>query len=152
MFDIEGRECQNSSMGISEQTRAQGKLIFVDNDPSIRTLVTQAMNEISDIQVIALSTAKEAMDSLRQLKGSGRIANVGVLCDLMFNSQETGVDLLRFIRQDPELNNIKRGVFTASIDEHLKKTCLSLGVKPEHYIEKPGELDQVVKTVNDLVS
>ena len=84
------------------------RVLFVDDDPSIRQLVELALEEL-DIELVICASAAEARQALRQ-------APVRLLITDLMMPVESGFDLLQQLQDDPALRaGARQVVFSAGL-------------------------------------
>jgi len=120
------------------------KLVFVvDDDASVRTLVTKALaTKGYDVQ--------EAADGMVASEMLGRMTQMPdlMICDVMMPTID-GFSLARLIKGHKELRSIPIIFLTAKTQPADLKTGISLGAR--HYVQKPFSivdlLDKVAKSI-----
>ena len=120
------------------------KLVFVvDDDASVRTLVTKAL-EAKGYEV------QQAADGMIASEMLGRMTQMPdlMICDVMMPTID-GFSLARMIKGHKELRSIPIIFLTAKTQPADLKTGISLGAR--HYVQKPFSivdlLDKVAKSI-----
>lgn len=113
----------------------------VDDDASTLLTVKYFLEEYG-AHVKTSESSPEALEEIKQDKPEL------VILDLMMPEMD-GLDMVRLLREDPELENLKIVIFSAKPYEHDKQRALSFGA--DGYITKPL-LDEVfIETVEKIL-
>lgn len=120
------------------------KVLIVDDEPLIRELVLQIIEEIDFATIETL----EAGDGLKGLELIKKEKPDVVLLDIMMPKM-SGFEICRILQQNPPEWNMKVVMLTAKGQEVDKQTAKELGVK--WYITKPFKIDDIIKLFKELV-
>jgi CheY-like chemotaxis protein len=148
-----GRDFMNESAGSPKTAEGRGKLLaeilLVEDNPSDVLLTQIAMRECK--MVNRLQVVSDGEQALSYLRRQGRFGDAIrpdlVLLDLNLPRLD-GRDVLREIKDDPELRSIPVVVLTTSDAE--RDVIQSYHLHANAYITKPVDMDQFVKIVRGL--
>lgn len=127
------------------------KILVVDDEQDIRVFLTTLL-ETSGFKPISAQDGQEGLEVARSKKPAL------IIMDIMM-PRESGIFLYRELKKDPELNKIPVIIVSA-----LSKKTFSHSQKvldeyeggevpqPSAYIEKPPEADELLKTVQSLLT
>jgi len=116
------------------------RVLVVDDEPDIRTIVSQVLREAGYTAVVAANGA-EALDRMRKALPHG------VVLDLNMPIMD-GQTFLRVCRADPALADVPVAVMTAEHDPARVTQALNV----QAFMAKPFDLDELVDVVARLVS
>jgi CheY-like chemotaxis protein len=125
-------------------TEVRRKLVFVvDDDASVRTLVTRAL-QTKGYEVVEAADGMIASEMLGRMKQMPDL----MICDVMMPTVD-GFSLARMIKGHKELRSIPLIFLTAKTQAADLMTGISLGAR--HYVQKPFSvvdlLDKVAKSI-----
>jgi CheY-like chemotaxis protein len=125
-------------------TEVRRKLVFVvDDDASVRTLVTKAL-QTKGYEVVEAADGMIASEMLGRMKQMPDL----MICDVMMPTVD-GFSLARMIKGHKELRSIPLIFLTAKTQAADLMTGISLGAR--HYVQKPFSvvdlLDKVAKSI-----
>ena len=138
----------NSPMSFPEQNRPI-EVLLVEDDPGDVELTREAM-EVAKLAVNlrVVKDGEEAMLYLRKVGSYARAVRPDlVLLDLNMPRKD-GREVLRDIREDPELTSLPVIVLTTSDSEEDVLSTYDIGANC--YVTKPVGLDQFVKAVQSI--
>jgi DNA-binding response OmpR family regulator len=115
------------------------KILVVDDEPHIRVLLEQTLEDLEDeydVELFVASDGEEGLEIIREEKPDL------VFLDVMMPKMN-GYDVCRTVKNDPELQDIKIILLTAKGQEADKKLGLEVGALK--YMTKPFDPDEVVE-------
>lgn len=121
-----------------------GLILIVDDEPHIRLLLEQTLDELEDHDV-ELATAKngqEALDSIAQ-----RAPDL-VLLDVMM-PLVNGFDVCRQLKSDPATESIPVMMLTAKGQDLDRQAGLDVGA--DRYVTKPFDPDEVLEMAAEML-
>ena len=127
------------------------EILIVEDNPADVRLMREALRE--NWPEMSLQIAGDADEALVYLRRSGTHANAKRprLIFLDFNLPKSGSrDLLRFIKEDPELRLIPVAVLTTSDAERDIRDAYSLHANC--YLRKPVDLDSFFSTIRSAAN
>ncbi|MEY3826614.1 MAG: hypothetical protein RLZZ148_1430 [Cyanobacteriota bacterium] len=107
------------------------KVLIVDDEPNILTLIEQSLEGLEDGYGVELMTAQNGIDALEIIQQ--QMPNL-VFLDLMIPNI-SGLDICKFVKKDMDMANIYIVMLTARGQEQDKQKGLSVGV--DFYMTKP---------------
>ncbi|WP_353684638.1 response regulator [Thermodesulfovibrio sp. 3907-1M] len=119
------------------------KILIVDDEPLIRELILQIIEEIEDMQIQAV----EACDGVEGLELIRKEKPDIVLLDIMMPKM-SGFEICRILQKEPPSWKMKVVMLTAKGQEIDKQTARELGVK--WYVTKPFKIDDIIKLLREL--
>ncbi len=119
------------------------KILIVDDEPLIRELILQIIDEIEDMQIQAV----EACDGVEGLELIRKEKPDIVLLDIMMPKM-SGFEICRILQKESPSWKMKVVMLTAKGQEIDKQTARELGVK--WYITKPFKIDDIIKLLKEL--
>lgn len=119
------------------------KILIVDDEPLIRELILQIIDEIEDMQIQAV----EACDGVEGLELIRKEKPDIVLLDIMMPKM-SGFEICRILQKKSPSWKMKVVMLTAKGQEIDKQTARELGVK--WYITKPFKIDDIIKLLKEL--
>jgi CheY-like chemotaxis protein len=131
-------------MKLQSYTNSVGALpsklvLVVDDDPSVRTLVSRALAAHG----YAVEEAGNGLAASERLGGMGRVPDL-LICDLMMPTID-GLTFARFVKKQPGLRNIPIIFLTARTEAESVVQAINLGVR--HYVQKPFSLRDLLTKV-----
>jgi CheY-like chemotaxis protein len=97
---------------VASSSAGTGRLLILDDDSDIRTLVSEAANALS-LEVTCVATTAEAVAAFREAQAEGRPFRVAML-DLTIRGESGGKQALRQLRAlDPDLRAIVASGYSA---------------------------------------
>ena len=132
-------------------------ILAIDDDADDIQLLQEALAEHSaDAQLIAVQNAEAFFHSLftAQTKAADwTIATPVLLPDLILLDVNmpklTGLEVLRLIRQNPQLDGCKVAMLTTSVNPSDKQACFDAGA--DLYLVKPSSFAQLVELCDTLL-
>ena len=126
-------------------------ILLAEDNPMDVELTLEALEEHNLAnQVVVL---KDGVEVVEYLEAKGRFANRShespavLLLDIKMPRMD-GIEMLRYIRQRPELNYLPIVMLTSSREEPDLKTCYELGVNA--YVVKPVDFAEFVDAVRQI--
>lgn len=119
------------------------KILIVDDEPLIRELILQIIDELEDMDIQTI----EASDGIEGLELIIKEKPDIVLLDIMMPKM-SGFEICRILQKEPPSWNMKIVMLTAKGQEIDKQTAKELGVK--WYITKPFKIDDIIKLLREL--
>lgn len=122
------------------------KILIIDDEPDVITYLTAVLTS-NGYKTFAVSDAKDAMESVKKVKPD-------LICLDIVMPRETGISFYSKLREDKKYGNIPviiiSGVVeTGNFDFHSYVADDKLPL-PESYMEKPIDVDNLIKTIEDL--
>lgn len=120
------------------------KILIVDDEPHIRRLLEETLEDFEDygVEILTAKNGLEAVDTI--LKEDPDIVYLDVMMPEM-----NGYDVCRVIRNDHAKSNTKIIMLTAKGQLFDKKKGIDSGV--DMYITKPFDPDFIVKSAEDIL-
>ncbi|MCS7203601.1 MAG: response regulator [Thermodesulfovibrio sp.] len=119
------------------------KVLVVDDEPLIRELILQILEEIEGVKIQSLQAA-DGVEGLQLIKKEKPDI---VFLDIMMPKM-SGFEICRILQSEPLDWNIKIVILTAKGQEIDKQTAKELGVK--WYITKPFKIEDIIKLFKEL--
>ncbi|RJP93752.1 MAG: response regulator [Desulfobacteraceae bacterium] len=126
-------------------------IIIAEDDEGHATLIRKNLRRAGVLnEIIHLRDGQEALDYLFQNpKGRGRKSESRALLLLDINMPRVdGIEVLRRVKEDPELCKMPVIMLTTTDDPREVERCHKLGCS--NYITKPIEYDQFVAAIRQL--
>lgn len=127
-------------------------ILLVDDNPHDVVLIRLAFRRVGIIDTIHL--VKDGVEAMRYIKGEGAYADrhqfpvpTLVLLDLKM-PQTSGFDVLRWLREQPELSNVVVVVMSGSKNDGDIERAYALGASS--YLVKPTRFEEMVKMMESL--
>jgi len=114
------------------------KILNVDDDPMIRTLV-KAMLEAEGYEIFSMDSGPKALEWLDSLGDNIDLAFI--VLDYMM-PEMTGIELLQKLKQNPKTASIP--VMMVTGEDRTEDLLMGLGVGADLYIMKPFTRNQLV--------
>jgi len=134
------------------QSVSRPVILLVDDNPHDVVLIRLAFRKVGIIDTIQL--VKDGTEAVRYIQGNGNYtdrhqfpAPTLVLLDLKM-PQTSGFDVLRWIRERPELSHIIVVVMSGSQEDGDIEKAYSLGASA--YLVKPTKFEDLVKMMENL--
>jgi CheY-like chemotaxis protein len=121
------------------------KVLIVDDEVHIRTLLEQALEELEDDYDVELLSAGDGEEGLKLIREEKPDL---VFLDVMMPKMN-GYDVCRTVKSDPELKDIKIILLTAKGQEVDKKQGLEAGAYK--YITKPFDPDEILEEAKKIL-
>jgi hypothetical protein len=122
------------------QSKAVGRILLMDDDGAIRTLLQQTLSE-AGYEVVTAGDGREGMRLMRQQKFDL------VLTDLIMPDQE-GIETIRQLRRDHP--NIRTIAISGALDSHYLKTAELLGA--DATLRKPIDPQELLRVIRTLLT
>ncbi len=116
-----------------------GKVLVVDDDPFIRSLLAAWLQE-AGYGVVMAADGQQALERVREDRPDI------ILLDLTMPRLD-GYAVVRWLRQRPETRGLPILVFSADVRAHQKLA----GLRVEGILSKPFDLDEVLDRVQEYV-
>jgi CheY-like chemotaxis protein len=120
----------------------KGRILVVEDDNDLREAICLFL-ELNGFTFIAVSDGKEAIDKLKKFRSFDLI-----LCDINL-PHVLGYEVLRYVRQDPVIQNTPFLFLTAYADKRDMKLGMDLGA--DDYITKPFSNKDLISKIFSLV-
>lgn len=122
------------------------KILIVDDEVHIRSLLEQTLEELEDEFDLELLTAPNGGEGLAAIR---RERPQLVFLDVMMPVMN-GYDVCAAVRQDPELAGVRVVMLTAKGQETDRQRGLAMGAN--HFMTKPFDPDQVIRLARELLA
>jgi CheY-like chemotaxis protein len=127
-------------------------ILLVDDNPHDVVLIRLAFRRVGIIDTIQL--VKDGTEAMRYIKGEGVYADrhqfpqpTLILLDLKM-PQTSGFDVLKWVREQPELANVVVVVMSGSRNDRDIERAYALGASS--YLVKPTRFEEMVKMMESL--
>ena len=119
-------------------------ILIVDDDPVIRNLLNQILEEFqeSGVRLLTADNGEAAMESIKREKPDI------IFLDVMMPKMN-GFEVCDMVKRDPETKDICIVMLTAKGQEIDKQKAKELGA--DYYITKPFNIDEILKKVIDIL-
>jgi len=121
------------------------KLLIVEDELHIRTLLGQALEDLEDefdVEILTAADGEEGLDLIRKERPQA------VFLDIMMPKMN-GYEVCRAVKADPELKDTIIVLLTAKGQEVDRKKGLEIGAYD--YMTKPFDPDEVVDLAKELL-
>jgi DNA-binding response OmpR family regulator len=120
------------------------KVLIVDDEPHIRLLLEQTLEELED-EGVELLTAANGEEALRVIRSERpRLVLLDVMMPLL-----NGMEVCRTVKADPELRDTLVVMLTARGQEADRTAGLDVGA--DRYLTKPFDPDDVLELSAELL-
>lgn len=119
-------------------------ILIVDDDPVIRNLLGQILEEFqeSGVRLLTAEHGEAAMESIKREKPDM------IFLDVMMPKMN-GFEVCDMVKRDPETKDIYIVMLTAKGQEIDKQKAKELG--SDYYITKPFNIDEILRKVIDIL-
>ena len=119
-------------------------ILIVDDDPVIRNLLSQILEEFqeSGVRLLTAENGEAAMESIKREKPDM------IFLDVMMPKMN-GFEVCDMVKRNPETKDIYIIMLTAKGQEIDKQKAKELG--SDYYITKPFNIDEIIKKVIDIL-
>jgi len=119
-------------------------ILIVDDDPVIRNLLSQILEEFqeSGVRLLTAENGEAAMESIKREKPDM------IFLDVMMPKMN-GFEVCDMVKRDPETKDIYIVMLTAKGQEIDKQKAKELG--SDYYITKPFNIDEILRKVIDIL-
>lgn len=121
------------------------KLLIVEDELHIRTLLEQALEDLEEEYAVEIITASDGEEGLEIIR---RERPTAVFLDIMMPKMN-GYEVCKAIKQDPELKDTIIVLLTAKGQEADRRKGLEIGAYD--YMTKPFDPDEVVDLAKELL-
>jgi len=121
------------------------KLLIVEDELHIRTLLEQALEDLEDEFDVEILTAADGEEGLQLIYDERPQA---VFLDIMM-PKKNGYEVCRLVKEDPELKDTIIVLLTAKGQEADRRKGLEIGAYD--YMTKPFDPDEVVELAKELL-
>ena len=121
------------------------KILIVEDEVHIRTLLEQALEELEDehnVEVLSAGDGEEGLEMIRTHRPQ-------VVCLDIMMPKVNGYEVCRTVKKDPELKDTMIVLLTAKGQEVDRKKGLELGAYD--YMTKPFDPDELVELARELL-
>lgn len=121
------------------------KIVIVDDEVHIRTLLEQSLEELEedyDVEILTAENGQEGLDVIRESRPSL------VLLDVMMPMMN-GYDVCKAIRDDPNLSDVQVILLTAKGQEADRERGVEVGAT--RYMTKPFDPDELLEIAKDMM-
>jgi CheY-like chemotaxis protein len=116
-------------------------ILVIDDTPDLQRSIIQFLN-MEGYETVGAANGQEALDTLAHT-----IPDL-VITDLLMPVMD-GYSFIERIKADAQLRDIPVVVFSAKPDDDSQDKALGLGAV--RFIRKPGSIDQILDTVNEII-
>ncbi|MCX7846298.1 MAG: response regulator [Dictyoglomaceae bacterium] len=117
------------------------KILVVDDEPYIRSLVVDFLNYLGGYELIEAGTGKEALDLIKDEKPDL------VILDIMLPDID-GFTICEQIKENPNLNTLVL-ILSARSSELDQK--IGFGMGADDYLTKPFTLKELIEKIQNLL-
>src|SRR5438552_11782468 len=117
------------------------RILVVDDEPSIRSLLTRILNR-EGFEVILATSGRDGLDAAAKEKPDLVILDLN-LPDLY------GEDVCRKLRQNPATEHVPVMILTGKAAEGLSARCLNGGA--DDYLAKPFDIEDILAHLRALL-
>lgn len=119
-------------------------ILIVDDDPVIRNLLSQILEEFqeSGVRLLTAENGEAAMESIKRDKPDM------IFLDVMMPKMN-GFEVCDMVKRNPETKDIYIIMLTAKGQEIDKQKAKELG--SDYYITKPFNIDEIMRKVIDIL-
>lgn len=121
------------------------KLLIVEDELHIRTLLEQALEDLEDefdVEILSAADGEEGLEVIRRERPQA------VFLDIMMPKMN-GYEVCRAVKEDPELKDTIIVLLTAKGQEADRRKGLEIGAYD--YMTKPFDPDEVVELAKELL-
>lgn len=121
------------------------KLLIVEDELHIRTLLEQALEDLEDefdVEIFSAADGEEGLELIREERPQA------VFLDIMM-PKKNGYEVCKAVKEDPELKDTIIVLLTAKGQEADKRKGLEIGAYD--YMTKPFDPDEVVELAKELL-
>ena len=121
------------------------KIVIVDDEVHIRTLLEQSLEELEEdheVEILTAENGQEGLDVIRESRPGL------VLLDVMMPMMN-GYDVCKAIRDDPDLSDVQVILLTAKGQEADRERGVEVGAT--RYMTKPFDPDELLEIAKDMM-
>ena len=121
------------------------RILIVDDEVHIRTLLEQSLEELEedhDVELYTAENGQEGLDSIRSLHPGL------VLLDVMMPTMN-GYDVCKAVRENPEFDDVKIILLTAKGQEADRERGINVGAT--QYLTKPFDPDELLNIAKEML-
>ncbi len=121
------------------------KLLIVEDELHIRTLLEQALEDLEDefdVEILTAADGEEGLELIREERPQA------VFLDIMMPKMN-GYEVCKAVKEDPELKDTIIVLLTAKGQEADRRKGLEIGAYD--YMTKPFDPDEVVELAKELL-
>lgn len=118
------------------------KILIVDDSPTIRKMVRASLQGLDSSEFLEASTGLEAIEQLA-------VTRVQLIVLDLNMPDMHGIDVLKFVRKNPNYRTLPVVVLTTRGDDTSRQTAQQAGATS--YMTKPFAPQMLAKTVEDLL-
>ena len=118
------------------------KILIVDDSPTIRKMVRASLQGLNSWEFLEASTGLEAIEQLA-------VTSVQLIVLDLNMPDMHGIDVLKFVRKNPNYRTLPVVVLTTRGDDTSRQTAQQAGATS--YMTKPFAPQTLAKTVQDLL-
>jgi DNA-binding response OmpR family regulator len=118
------------------------KILFADDEETVRNLYSESLQEVDGFEVETASNGSEALQKIDQIKPHL------IILDILM-PEKSGLEVLKEIKSDPDKKNIPVLMFSGVSDLNTITQCLELGAVG--YIQKDEEHEEIMAKIKLLV-
>ncbi|HET9467562.1 MAG TPA: response regulator [Vicinamibacterales bacterium] len=118
------------------------KILIVDDSPTIRKMVRASLQGLNSSEFLEASTGLEAIEQLA-------VTRVQLIVLDLNMPDMHGIDVLKFVRKNPNYRALPVVVLTTRGDDTSRQTAQQAGATS--YLTKPFTPQMLAKTVEDLL-
>ncbi len=137
-----------TNTAVSNNTQKPAHILIVDDEPEIAESLADYLTKKQGFQVSYVHDGQSAIDRLQETVGNEDDEIDLVLLDMRMPNL-SGLDVLNWIRQHPELSYTRVVLLTAAAGSHEKVEALTAGA--DDYITKPYRPLELLARVNTIL-
>lgn len=127
---------------ILRQANKQARIMLVDDEPLNVMTICQHLKQAGYSEVITTTNAAEALGLLRSESPDVVLLDINT-------PKVSGMDILRVMGLDPDLQHIPVLVLTAATDSIVRKKALDLGAND--FLAKPIDADELLPRIRNAI-
>ncbi len=125
---------------VLRQANKQARIILVDDEPLNVVTIRQHLEQAGYTQFITTSNAADVLDLVRSESPDVVLLDINM-------SEIRGMDILRVMGLDPDLQHVPVLVLTAVTDPVVRKKALALGAND--FLAKPIDVDELLPRIRN---
>ena len=127
----------------AREDAAGARILIVDDEPANTTILDRLLRQAGYPQIAITNDSREALPLYEEFRPDV------VLLDLQLRTG-TGTDVIRAVRADPQLGNVRLAVLSNHVSPQMRSGCLELGA--DDYFDKVKELGALAARLDELAA